>query len=309
MKKHILVTGTHRSGSTWTGLVLSRADNLRYVHEPFNIHIKRKKPFKTPLNYPFEYLSDCSENHEKKVKNYIKSFYEIKCSTTIKRFLNLRSFKEGYALLQDLQSRRSNKTLIKDPLAIMSADWMFNNFDIDVVVLIRHPAAFVASLKVKEWYFDFNTFKKQENLINHHCPEFKYSIEEIILEEKDIIKQGILLWNVIHKVILNYKNKYKDTWYFVKHEDLSLNPVEEFKKMFLYVGLEFDKNVEDYIYETTQSQSNNVVILKSTPIQDVNRNSAKNIKSWKKRLTKEEIDQIKLGTEKIWQEFYDENDW
>ena len=37
--KPILVTGSHRSGSTWTGRIISAAPHVGYIHEPFNIGI------------------------------------------------------------------------------------------------------------------------------------------------------------------------------------------------------------------------------------------------------------------------------
>jgi hypothetical protein len=38
---NILISGSHRSGSTWTGKVISQSNSVRYVHEPFNIDIER----------------------------------------------------------------------------------------------------------------------------------------------------------------------------------------------------------------------------------------------------------------------------
>lgn len=35
--KNILVTGSHRSGTTWIGQMLSQDKNTMYVYEPFNI--------------------------------------------------------------------------------------------------------------------------------------------------------------------------------------------------------------------------------------------------------------------------------
>ncbi|HUH21151.1 MAG TPA: hypothetical protein VLZ09_04715, partial [Gaiellaceae bacterium] len=35
-KRPILVTGAHRSGTTWVGKMLALAPGVGYVHEPFN---------------------------------------------------------------------------------------------------------------------------------------------------------------------------------------------------------------------------------------------------------------------------------
>jgi len=36
-QKPILVTGSHRSGTTWAGKMISACPNVGYIHEPFNI--------------------------------------------------------------------------------------------------------------------------------------------------------------------------------------------------------------------------------------------------------------------------------
>lgn len=297
MKKHILVTGSHRSGSTWTGKIIAEAKNVRYVQEPFNIGVKRKY---SPLKYWFQYVSNSSFLPEKQsTKKYLNSFLHIFHSYNIYRVLEVSSAKGFYYFLGDLLKRITNRTLFKDPIAIMSAEWIYHNYNIDIIVLIRHPAAFIASLKVKNWAFDFNNFINQPLLLQSYLKNYKDEIEYYSNNEEDIINQGILLWNIIHDTILQYQNKYENKWYFVKHEDLSINPTDEFTKIFSKLNLSLDSNVKNYINETTQSNEKS----------DLKRNSEENIKSWKKRLSIDEINRIKIGTEQVYKKFYTEKDW
>ncbi len=76
MKKLILVTGSHRSGSTWTGHVLSRADDVRYVNEPFNIGLSYKN---SPFTFWFEYLADKPIQHQEDAQHYLNSFFQVIC--------------------------------------------------------------------------------------------------------------------------------------------------------------------------------------------------------------------------------------
>ncbi|MEM9649722.1 MAG: hypothetical protein AAF969_14690, partial [Bacteroidota bacterium] len=69
--------------------------------------------------------------------------------------------------------------------------------------------------------------------------------------------------------------------------------------LFQHVGLEIDDNVMSYIEKTTKSKDSS----------RLNRDSAKNVKSWKKRLSPEEITRIKQGTSEVWRKFYLETDW
>jgi hypothetical protein len=298
MKKNILVTGSHRSGSTWTGNVIAKAQKVRYIHEPFNIG-KNRKDYKTPFTYWFEFLIDGPTKHQRESKAYIQSFYEVFHINNLKRFSKVRSVKGLYKYLADLKGRITDRTIIKDPIAIMSTEWIYMNYNIDVVVLIRHPAAFVASLKVKDWQYDFNNYLSQPNLMNTYLKDYQETIDDFSKNKKDIIDQGILLWNTIHETIAYYQKKYKNEWYFVKHEDLSIDPISEFNKMFSKLNLILDSKVENYINETTNGSEQS----------DFKRNSAKNIKTWKNRLSDDEIERIKIGTGNVWNKFYTDNDW
>ena len=44
----------------------------------------------------------------------------------------------------------SARPLLKDPIAVFSAEWLGDTFGMDVVVLIRHPAAFVNSIVARQ---------------------------------------------------------------------------------------------------------------------------------------------------------------
>ena len=296
MNKSVLVTGSHRSGTTWTGSVIARANNIRYIHEPFNIGIPRKN---NPLTYWFEHLNGGTSNHQKTTLSYLKSFAIVFHWHNLTQLFKVRSFKELYKYFADLKSRKYDRTLFKDPIALLSADWMYQNLHCDVVVLIRHPAAFVASLKKQDWQFDFYNFLEQEDLMKTHFSTYSHSILEYTNNTQNIIDQGILLWNTMHSVIEHYKEQFGDSWYFINHEDLSKNTNDEFKKLFNKLNLSFDDNVKKYLTESSTSKKES----------DFIRNSVDNIKAWKNQLSAEEIQKVKEETKDLWTKFYTEDDW
>ena len=156
----ILVTGSHRSGSTWLGKMLSLTNRVEYVQEPFN----KKFPPKgvSPINYWFEYISGSTPGVLKKeFKNYIVQFiripYNYYISGIFKSIIKLEP-RRGFHLLKSFFNRMRTRVLLKDPICVFSAEWVEKEFNSDVVIIIRHPAAFVASLKVKNWEHDFNEF-------------------------------------------------------------------------------------------------------------------------------------------------------
>ena len=258
-KKNILVTGSHRSGSTWLGKVITSSSDYVYVDEPFNIGKNHKcSPFKNQ----FEYLPGKPMAFQNKAKKYLNSFNSLFAKSTFDKLIYIKSRKDIRKFLSEVKSRITRGYVYKD-----------------------------------QFYFKY--FNEQEELINTHLWAYSETIEEYTNNRPDIVKQGVLLWNILYSMVHYYQEKYKDEWYFIKHEDLSLQPTEEFEKLYNFLKIEMDNLVKDYILETTSS--NEETLLK--------RDSRKNISSWKNRLTQEEIQEIKEGTREVWKYFYTEEDW
>jgi hypothetical protein len=296
-KRPILVTGSHRSGSTWIGRILESSGKLRYVHEPFNIENKRGF---SPFNYWFEHISEKTKiQHQSAAEAYLRSFFSRSPKSFFSNLKKVRTSRGFYFFLKDFQNRMTKRTVLKDPIALLSAEWIHKKTHCDVVVSIRHPAAFVASLKIKEWAFDFNHFLQQEELMHSHLKPFGDEIKHFATYPPSIIEQGILLWNILYTVALNYKEKYGETWFFVRHEDLSDDPITAFEKMFDYLEVPFSASVKNKILNTT---TNNVAT-------EHQRNAKENKFSWKKRLTVSEIALIKEKTSPLWKKYYSESDW
>lgn len=296
MKKNILVTGSHRSGTTWVGRVIAYSKRIRYIDEPFNKTIYNDL---FPFENMYEYINDQSNESQLIGKNYLESYFKVLHKSTLNQVSNLNSWNEYIDFIKDIKSRVNDRSVIKDPFTLFSAEWIYQNYDWKIIVLIRHPAAFVASLKVKDWNFDFKNFKNQPNLLKVLPKEYVIMIFEYSETRKDIVDQGILLWNIIYHVVSQYQTKYFNQWYFIKHEDISMNPIEEFKKIFTFLQIKMDKKVEKFINFTAFSSTDN----------DLIRNSEMNIHSWKTRLSNEDVSRVKIGTENVWRRFYSENDW
>lgn len=197
------------------------------------------------------------------------------------------------------------RPLMKDPIAIFSAEWLFNKFDMDIVVLIRHPAAFVSSLKIKDWTFPFEHLLQQDALMDTFLQPFASDIEEYSNIEHDILDQAILLWKLVHHVILQYQQNHPE-WLYIRHEDISRDPVHSFQSIFKYLDLEFVPSVAEAVTNSTSASNPKET---SSNIHFVKRNSALNIWNWQKRLSPSEIERIHSGVQDIAEAFYTSEDW
>ncbi|WP_456415954.1 sulfotransferase [Thiolapillus sp.] len=300
----ILVTGGHRSGSTWVGKMISAAPGIAYIHEPFNIGANIT-PNPSPFDAWFQYIPPgTSGEYEEVLWRILNYDYPL--------WRNAARMQNGFDVLRLLRDQTAStvnrfagkRPLVKDPIAVFSAEWLSSTFDMDVICMVRHPAAFCSSLKIKNWKFDFRNFLGQPLLMEKHLEPFRAEIEEYCSFEKNIVEQGALLWNCIYHTIQTYRQNHPD-WLYLRHEDLSADPVNAFRATYEALGLAFTSSARQMI-EKSSSSHNPVEV---TGRDKYKRNSLANINSWKKRLTVDEVRLIKQKTEKTARFFYDERDW
>jgi hypothetical protein len=200
--------------------------------------------------------------------------------------------------------RRAARPLLKDPIAVFSAEWIADRFDAQVVTLIRHPAAFASSLKRYRWTHPFEDFLAQPLLMRDLLGAYREDVAAFAREEREIVDQAILLWNLIHAAILAYRER-RDDWLFARHEDLSREPVERFREMFAFLGVPYTSDVEQDVARAT-APGNPAEAADASVLE---RDSRAGIWTWKDRLSAEEIARIRRGTDPLWRSFYSEDDW
>lgn len=304
INKPILITGSHRSGTTWVGKVLARAPKVAYVFEPFNNAIDTSV---NPKQFPNVYQYLCPENgnvYKSALDDLMDFKYPLK-----RNLMNLNSIENLARIARDQllffsYAHRGCRPLLKDPIAFFSAAWLAETYGMQVLVMIRHPAAFCSSLKFKNWTFNFNNFLNQPLLMEQYLHPYRTEIEHFSKHSMGVIDQGVLLWNCIHHTIRRYQEKYPK-WLFVRHEDISMNPVDGFRNIFKTLELDFTDNVIAFI-KFTSSDSNPV---EQQPNNQFIRNSKLNVKNWTNRLKVDEIAYIKEKTEDVSHIFYTEQDW
>ena len=311
----ILVTGSHRSGSTWVGKTLAKASGVTYIEEPFNIGRNRHALCNANIPYWF-YCVD--EDNDADVLNAFQKMVSLRYGhfqafksildekgLSRKKSALLRAAKEEVEFTRGRFSGHG-RALIKDPIAIFSAEWIYKKMNADIVVLIRHPAAFVSSLARLDWSFDFRDLLEQKVLIDQYLSSYEGQIEEFAHNPKPVIEQSALLWVLIHSVINQYQQRHND-WIFLRHEDISINPVAEFSNLFSRLNLDFNKDIEAQIEEMTGSR--NPVEAADGVAHELHLDSRKSIASWKSRLSPDEIKLIRAMTKDVSDLFYDATSW
>lgn len=298
----ILVTGSPRSGTTWAGRMLSQAPSMRYVHEPFNIS-RRPCYCGIKFEYWFHYLSLQNrllfDSHLK--HTIFPAFNRIALVNLVTEIAQTRRIQP---LSRYLQSYLSYRVLVKDPLALFSAETLADLFGMDVIVLIRHPAAIVNSYKALKWTHPFSHFLMQAELMEEHLSPFSQEIEDFVKKDYDIVDQISLLWKLIHHMILKFQKTHSD-WVFIRYEDLVLDPIENYRKIFHRIKLPFSRHIQAVIqFHSLQNHQPNTDLpyaIKQNPHQVLSK--------WRTSLTSEEVHRIQGRVESVSHAFYSEQEW
>jgi hypothetical protein len=301
----ILVTGSHRSGTTWVGRMLTLSSGLAYVHEPFNV-ARWPGWLRSPI--PYAYLYICDDNE----KTYVSLVEDVlRFRYPIGNIVAARHPRQVGRMLAEwsrsLSYRAGRKRpLLKDPIALMSAEWLERRFGAEVLVMVRHPAAFAGSLKRLSWEFDFNHWAEQTLFLRDLVGPYEHQIRECASHGRDLIDQAVLLWNVTHHVIRGYRERHPD-WIFLRHEDLAEEPVEGFRKLYARLGLPWNQGIESTIARSSTGPWRKEVprLLHRT----VHRDSRSARWTWLRRLSPEERERIRIGTAEVAGDFYSDEDW
>lgn len=305
----ILVTGAPRSGSTWVGNILALDRRSGYIHEPFNKHCPDGR-CQARFAHSFTYVTPATE------APYLAALRDTLAwqYSTRAELKSIRTPRGLARMARDLSyfhimRQRHARVILKDPLALFSADWLAQRFGAQVVVVIRHPAAFVASLRAAGWHrVRFAMFRDQPQLMADRLAPFADEVAAAVETTPDAIDAGVLLWKLLHHHIHLLRQEHPD-WIFVRHEDLSRDPVAGFRRLFDRLGLEFSDEVGRSLFRSsTETALTSRLSLFGTRRRTV-RNSRDNVTAFRKRLTAEEIARVRIGASPLWERFYVEADW
>ena len=288
-KNPIVITGSHRSGTTWLANMLGFANNTQIIDEPFNPE-SWQYSLDGYANFFYTYAPQLDEDlarsaYQKVLKNKTRFVYKRR---NIMRWLSF--------LLKRLQ-------IIKDPLSAMYIECFSNNFATDVIIITRHPMAFINSLIRMGWNFPFNHFLKQEQLMQ----DFLYKFEDDIrfATNQSLLIQGAVCWKCVYYVLNEYSNR--NNYTLVRHEDLSTNPVGDFKNLYKKFNLPWTEEVKQKINSYTSPD--NPTRAKGEKTHQMKRDSASLAFSWKDKFNRESIETVYNLTKEVADNFYTDDEW
>lgn len=215
--KSILIAGAPRSGTTWLAEMLNHANDYRVIYEPFNRNF-------VPLCRDFsgiQYLRPDDNN--------------IRYLHPARAIFSGRI--RGPWVDRHNRRRFAQRRLIKDVRSNLMLKWVRVHFpEMPIVFLVRHPCA-VALSRVSINANDDVTqrvFFQQEALLADHLAPFAKEIGWIDTP----FQRHIMIWCIQNLVPFAQLNK--GDAYLAFYENLIVNPMEEFQKLFSFLKQPFD---------------------------------------------------------------------
>ena len=319
-KRYYFVVGTHYSGISWVGNILSFANKSSFRDEQILVpsaSMYRKKGFindsfglKSKDDFWFRYIDDqlfpdafsLVQNNLNYKFDFLDSLelidkhnllYELDANTFDAVFFCIRK-----KLAWEFFKSDNSKNVFISEVGIFSSEWFSSRFKSKVVIVIRNPLSFVQSLLNHGHKYDFKAITNQKKLMKTYLSDYADDLYNPP-SYNDIVGQGILLWNINYSVALKLLKKHPD-WISIKLEDLNNNPIKEFYKLYRKLDLSFDKRIYSKIIDFSTDKKI------STPdgFDNNKRNSSKMNNRWR-TLEDKTITRVIDGTEKVFSQYYD----
>ena len=289
-KEAILIFGTPRSGTTWVMEILETLPGYKSIFEPFH---KDWFPEVKKLNInparPYVYYKD----PHPQLKEYLTKVFKGEIVSRDPQYrLTLRNvYKRIFAMKPAVKFVRANRLL----------PWIAYNFQArGVFFVIRHPCASIASQLETgiRGYFLPKSVPLTKEVVLSSLPGIKELRDsEVIRKLRSIETQEEILaavWSIDYYIPLYYQRVFN--WYTVVYESLVLDPEEELKKMFSYIG----EKVPEEAYSKIETPS--IMTHDRKYI-----GSPKQLVKWKEKLSERQIKNILKVVHWFGLDFYTED--
>jgi len=295
--------------------MLQASGQVVYVNEPLNIRHSRGVLLRNPAACRYPYLTP--ENDAE----YLHSFERLvrldpPLWSAMRQGYWPADFSRAIKYSKDfLVGRiRGRRALLKDPLASFSMPWFIQRLGCDVAVIVRHPASVVSSHKHLGWTMDFDHLLRQRQLCQDWLGPFVEEMTEMLKSPKDVVGQTSLLWRIIYHVATEQKKKLPSIE-IVRYEDLALDPVSQYSRLYSKLGLSMSEAARKAIERATSGASKRQSFAWSVSLTDATRTSFRpmdsraNVVNSKKNLSDEEMLRIRRLTEDVASLYYSDQDW
>jgi hypothetical protein len=278
------------------------------VYEPFNVQIGLRE-----VPRQFLYVTEGSPEEELAAR-MVTDLLAGRARFRPSEIMAARTFRQKLSR-QVLTSRSSvryrliainpvrTRWLVKDPMAAFASEWMHRRFGFQAVVVVRHPAAAVASYRRLGWRFGLDTLTTQPDLMRDHLEPLLGGVDPAAVTP---VEEGALLWTAYYTVLGRYLDRNPEM-IVVRHEDISADPVAELAALYEPLGLDLTPRIRKAIERHTGTH--NPAGPDPDRVHRLRRDSEADLGRWRTELAPADVATIKMITADVAARWYASDDW
>ena len=314
----VVVAGMARAGTSWVAEMLKAAGGFVHLNEPFNPkHPPGLSPGILNAPVPVGYVYVTPENgavYRAALRDTFRFRYrhvaEIRANHSWFDLAKMAKYSGSFALGAIARKR----PLLDDPYASLASEWIADEFDGQVLVLVRHPAAMVASYRKLGYQTHFRHFLNQPMLMRDWLEPWRDEMESLVKTD-DRIAQVATFWRVLHHVLGDMADR-SSRMHVARYEDICLDPVGGYERLFDSLGVGFNEAARDEVIRGTTGTSKNKShswqlsrrgFISRTAFRPMD--SRAMATAWRKTVSPEEASRIRELTEPVAGRFYGDEDW
>lgn len=303
----IFITGAQRTGSSWVARMLTLGPTTIWIDEPFNLEAKRPRLNAATFDNYFTYIhAGNAATRQAAIADTLSLRYNpIPDLLAGLRRGAWRAILEQWNEWQAARGRDA-RPIVKQPTGLFMAEWLAETFDAVILILIRHPAAFVASSMQRGWAHDFADFTSQPVLLEDYLAPYAGQIEEFAGRPPGMLVGLSWLWRILYDVAGVLLARHPE-WLFYRHEDLARDPVAGFRELYGRLEIPFTPAVATAIAD--YSGQHNPARAADRDWKSLHRHSPATTDQWRRLLTAEQASEIRSITAPVADRHYDDASW
>lgn len=211
-KRDICLFASRRGGSTWLQEVICINGRIRAIDQPFSFYsgppfLHEHLPIVT--NSLFLHLD---QEDEMRIKKYVDSIF----AGHLVLGAQWRFWKKSFLL-------KSNRILLKITKGKSLMKWFTDNYDVDMVWLIRHPIAQSLSVIKAGWENDSKVYLQNPFFVDQYLNAGLQEFAGKILDHGDILEKYVLNW-CLESLIPFHTLQKKPQIILISYEESVLKP-------------------------------------------------------------------------------------
>ena len=272
IRRPILLTSLPRSGSTWVLRVLERANGIAGVFEPDHLDI-----YKIGKSGMHTYLRPTDVRPEYKLL-FQSAFKGCKKPDKHCNRGGVITLSKNFMRSAGLDRRR---IVVKSVFSLHNTEWLYKQIMPEVVILLRNPYTLIHSIHRKWPDARLGNILEQKEFVEDYLEPYTNDIKRA---EKpyEVLATRV---GAYYCAVMEMANR-NPSWNIIYHENMCLDPYNEFKKLFDTLDIQWTQDVEDFLNETNKPKV-------TDRVSDVRRISKNEVDKWRDLLNQEQIQEIK----------------